>query len=120
MTEKTLKEFLEVMKNEDMREAYTAFLKERKPENKEEEIRAMVEFAARKGYEITAEQLSVENASKRELPDEELDNAAGGNWCWSDYSCFLLNAKDSCNAIMENCTSAQTIDDCFGTYQRSN
>lgn len=118
MTEKTLKEFLEAMKGEELREAYAAFLKERKPESKEEEIRALAEFAAQKGYAITAEQLSIENASKRELPDEELDNAAGGNWCWGEHSCFFLSASDGCNVLMDDCSENVDISECTGSYQK--
>lgn len=98
---KTFAEFKEAMKDEAMRKELAAFCESKKVESSEEKILAAVEFAAEKGFEITAEDLGVDAVSGKELSDEEVENAAGGVWCVADYSCYAIYSHDKCSRIMD-------------------
>lgn len=95
-------EFKAAMQNEAMQKELAAFLAEKKTESGKDRILAIVEFAAGKGYEVTAEDLSLEAVNGKELSDDELGGAAGGEWCWNDYSCFAISFYDKCEQIMES------------------
>lgn len=88
---KSFAEFREAMKDEAMRKELVAYLAEKKPETKADEVQFIVEYAAVKGYSVTAEELGIERAKVRELTDDEVDNAAGGTWCWENANCILVD-----------------------------
>ena len=90
---KTFAEFKETMKDEAFRKEMAAFMEEKKPQDKKAEFEAIVAFAADKGFEVTVEELGQEIAGRKELSDEEIENAAGG-WCW------LVNA---CDVVISYC-----------------
>lgn len=91
----TLNEFKEAIKEETMRQQLAAFIADKAPENEEAEIMAVVEFAAGKGYEIAAEELSLDKIGAKELKDEELENVSGGSKpaCMTDYLCYWVSEE---------------------------
>ena len=95
---KTFAEFKEAMKAEEMQKKIAEYFAGKQIEDKEAKILEMVKFAAENGYEITAEDISLDEVGNRELSDEEVENAAGGLWCWDNYYCTVLYAE---NAIEE-------------------
>lgn len=114
MTDRNFAEFREALKSDDLRKELAMFLANQNAETEEERILATVKFAADKGFAVTPEELSVETAEMRELTDEEVDNMAGGSWCWNDYSCFAVLHYDNCGAIMNNtCGSDARWQDVF-------
>ena len=42
-------------------------------------------------------------ASMQELDPEEMEKAAGGEFCWSDYDCFTILHHDSPNDFHHDC-----------------
>ena len=93
---KTFEEFIVDIKNEELQQALKAFIAAAKPENEEEKMLALADFAVQKGYEVTPEQLSVERARQKKLDDSELEAVSGGEWCGEEYSCFWMWHHDHC------------------------
>ena len=79
-----MNEFKEAMKNEAMKQAYTAFIEEKKPETPEALVEVAVEFAAAKGFNISKEEVMSNipdemKYGKVELSDDMLDAVVGGS-----------------------------------------
>lgn len=112
---KTFSEFKEAMKDEALKKELDAYIEKKKPEDREAQVLALVAFAAEKGYAVTAEELGADAAKNRELSDEEIENAAGGVWCFSDYSCYTAWYHDGCDLIMDDCDENHTSSHEYGT-----
>ncbi len=83
MSKETVKEFYEALKSdkamvEELQKQAEA-IGEKTPENV---AALLIEFAAAKGYDFTAEELKAFETEAQELNKDELDkvNAASGNW----------------------------------------
>lgn len=96
---KTFAEFKEAIKDEALAKEMKAYTEEQNPQDKNAEIEAVVAFAESKGFAITVEDLSQERACNRELSDDEIENVAGGNWCWRDQSCILAYNLGFCDLV---------------------
>lgn len=88
---KTFEEFKEAVREESMHSELAAYLKARKPEDKAAEVTAICAFAAEKGFAVTPEELGIDAAGSRELSDDEVENAAGGKFCWDNFTCGFVN-----------------------------
>lgn len=80
----SMNEFKEAMKNKAMKQEYTAFIDEKKPETLDALAAAVAEFAAVKGYSIRKEDVmnnipDEPKSDKMELSDDMLDNVVGGS-----------------------------------------
>lgn len=78
-----MNEFREAMKNAVMKQEYTAFIKEKKPETLDAFAEAVADFAAAKGFSIRKEDVlnsipDEQKSGKTELTDDMLDNVVGG------------------------------------------
>lgn len=85
----SMNEFKEVLKDEAIKQEYTAFIEEKKPETLDAFADTMVYFAASKGFSISKEDVlnSIPDESKSgkvELSDDMLDAVAGGR-CFQDW-----------------------------------
>lgn len=86
-----VKEFYEALaKDKEMQERAQAMDGE-KPENEEEALAAVVEFAKEEGYDFTAEELGeyMESRKVEQLTDEELEQVAAGIVV-DGWGCFCL------------------------------
>ena len=77
------------MKNEGMKEEYTAFIEEKKPETLDALAETVVDFAAAKGFSISKEDVmniipDELKSGKAELSDDMLDAVVGGR-CFQDW-----------------------------------
>ena len=80
----SMNEFKEAMKNEAMKQEFTAFIEDKKPETLEALAEAVVDFAAVKGFSIGKEDVMNNTpdelkSGKMELSDDMLDNVVGGS-----------------------------------------
>lgn len=113
-------QFLKVLEEDEaFRAELAAFLEERKPDNVEARYAATIEFAAAKGYTVTVEELSAEQAVNRELDDDELDavSGAGDNPQCSDgfkddENCMW---NDKCNHVHND---YKLNPECNNTYDK--
>ena len=101
----SMNEFKEAMKNEAMRQEFTAFIEEKKPDTPEALAEVVTEFAAARGFTISKEDV-VNNipdklkSGKMELSDDVMDNVVGGGWL-QDW-CHEI-AVDFVNMLEELC-----------------
>ena len=92
----SMNEFKEAMKNEGMKQEYTAFIDEKKPETLDALAAAVAEFAAVKGYSIRKEDVmnSIPDELKSgtvELSDDMLDAVAGGSlWTMIKHGAWAI------------------------------
>ena len=98
----SMNEFKEAMKNEAMKQEYTAFIEEKKPETPEALVEVVVEFAAIKGFGISKEDVmnSIPDelkSGKMELSDDMLDAVVGG----SLWKLIKRTASDIADAAKE-------------------
>ena len=97
---KTFAEFKEAMKDEAFRKEMSAFMQEKKPQDKAAETELIVAFATDKGFAVTVEELGQEMAGNRELSDDEIESVTGGDWCWWNESCLKINEMEPCSGLM--------------------
>ena len=93
----SMNEFKEAMKNEAMKQEFTAFIEDKKPETLEALAEAVVDFAAVKGFSIGKEDVMNNipdklKSGKMELSDDVMDNVVGGACCLMD---LIIEAIDS-------------------------
>lgn len=79
-----MNEFKEAMKNEGMKQEFTAFVEEKKPETPEALAEVTVAFAEAKGYSISKDEvlnriLDELKSGKTELSDDMLNAVIGGS-----------------------------------------
>ena len=103
---KTYKAFTERMKDDGCLKELQEFIVAKNAASREEEQLAIIEFAAGKGYEVTPEELSLEAVNSRELNDDEMENTAGGVWCWGEFSCIAAWYHYHCSEVMYSCKNA--------------
>ena len=77
----------------------------------ESESEAFVKAAKELGFDLTIEEIERSFAEKQEMGDDELDEVAGGKWCWKDHDCMAIyHVKKECNSSGS----------CFTNYIRNN
>ena len=55
---------------------------------------AVIQAAKALGYELTEADTDKIKAELQALDPEELENAAGGGWCWGNYACYTVYHHD--------------------------
>ena len=80
----------------------------------ESESEAFVKAAKELGFDLTIEEIERSFAEKQEMGDDELDEVAGGKWCWKDHDCVCIyHVKEECsNGTL--CTLNHTLCDAAG------
>ena len=73
---KTIKEFTEAMKSEEMQEAFDKFINGKECDTAEKAEKLVKEFALENGFELGEGEVST--MAPDDLSDEDLDNVAGG------------------------------------------
>ena len=65
----------------------------------ESESEAFVKAAKELGFDLTIEEIERSFAEKQEMGDDELDEVAGGKWCWKDHDCMVIyHVEKQCNS----------------------
>lgn len=88
--------FKEAIKNDaELNQALVKYCEEKKPADEAAKEELLIEFAREHGFEITAEDLILLKAERKELDEKELEIVAGGErepgiWCLYDHFCLAL------------------------------
>ena len=96
------KEFFQSLKeNPELGKQFDAELKKIAEEKSaQSDGEAIVKAARAMGYDFAEADMEKAFVSMQELDPEEMEKAAGGQFCWSDYDCFtILIALPSCITI---------------------
>ena len=62
----------------------------------ESESEAFVKAAKELGFDLTIEEIERSFAEKQEMGDDELDEVAGGKWCWKNNTCMFVYNTVEC------------------------
>ena len=84
-----------IKSNAELNQALLKRCKEEKPADEAAKQELLIAFAREHGFEITAEDLILMRAERKELDEKELELVAGGErepgiWCLYDHFCLAL------------------------------
>ena len=99
------KEFFQSLKeNPELGKQFDAELKKIAEEKSaQSDGEAIVKAARAMGYDFAEADMEKAFVSMQELDPEEMEKAAGGEFCWSDYDCFTILHHDSPNDFHHEC-----------------
>lgn len=63
--------------------------------SEKESQQKIVEFAHKEGYDVEESDFkdNVFSVNSGEISEDELENVAGGSWCWSTFSCWKFSKQ---------------------------